>query len=165
MAELVLTSGEIALIDDEDLPLVAGRRWFCFRSRGNYRYVVSGKSHALVLHRVITNAAPGMVVDHINGNVLDNRRSNLRVCTTAQNLANKKRKVTSKSPYKGICLDKRGNWRVAIGASYRRYRISGTFKCPIEAAAAYDLLAVLTYGEFACVNFPHVFPEFPLRKA
>lgn len=165
MAELVLSGGQISLIDEEDLPLVEGRRWRCQNAEGGYPYAFSGKAQRYVLHRLIACPPPGMFVDHVNGNTLDNRRCNLRVCTPSQNMANKKRKSNSRSPYKGICLDKRGNWRVAIGPSHRRHRVSGTFKRAEEAAMAYDLLAVLTYGEFACVNFPHVFPEFPLRKA
>lgn len=165
MAELILTGGHVSLIDDEDLPLIAGHRWFRLRAANDHFYVASGKSNSLLLHRVITEAPPGMVVDHINGDGLDNRRCNLRVCTYAQNLANRGRSRHSASPYKGISKDRRGNWRASVGPSTRRYRVSGSFKTPEEAAAAYDILAVLTYGEFACVNFPHVFHEFPLRKA
>ena len=166
MAQLKLKGGEVALIDDADVALVAGFEWRVAETAPGYRYVGACKKHSKPhLHRFLTGAPAGLVVDHINGNTLDNRRSNLRVCTFGENLQNRRKPRHSTAPYKGIEKDRLGNWRARIGPSSNRSRVSGSFKSPEEAAAAYDIFAVLRYGQFACLNFPHVFPEISQRKA
>ena len=103
-----------------------------------------GKFRTALLHRLIMNAPVGLQVDHINGNTLDNRRENLRLCTIQQNALNRRRKTTSRSPYKGVTWDKsRRNWKAILGRKHL-----GAFKSPEEAKACHDKAARNAYGEF-----------------
>lgn len=167
MAELVLKGGEVALVDDGDLPVLATRRWRRFTVATRYHYVATVGKDPILLHRFLTGAATGMCVDHINGDPLDNRRENLRVCTHAQNMLNKKKNSNSKNRFKGVTRSRHPNsWCASIGSKRAKsFRYLGYFRSEELAAAMYDIAAVLTYGEFACLNFPHVFPEVSQRKA
>lgn len=98
-----------------------------------------------------------MMIDHKNGNGLDNRRSNLRFCTNAQNQHNQ-RKWGSRSGkplssrYKGVSWHRRGHWRAKIQAQGKR-RYLGQFQSEEAAARAYDRAARELHGEFAVLNF------------
>lgn len=93
------------------------------------------------------------LVDHANGNGLDNRRANLRPATPAQNLANARPRGGASS-FKGVTwrADRR-QWRARITASGRRHQL-GYFKTEVAAALAYDVAARTMFGEFARTNFP-----------
>jgi hypothetical protein len=94
---------------------------------------------------------PGALVDHVNGDTLDNRRENLRVATHAENSQNK-RKISK--GFKGV-YERRGHWIASIAACGTRVRL-GSFATPEEAAMAYDDGARKWHGPFARVNFPRV---------
>ncbi len=97
MAERIpLTRGQFALVDDEDLPLVLGQRWYANRSSTGQYYAINGQR--LGMHRLITNCPKGLEVDHINHDTLDNRRSNLRVCTHKENMRNGKYALATECP-------------------------------------------------------------------
>jgi len=107
-----------------------------------------------LMHRLITNAPAGMLVDHRNHNGLDNRRENMRVCTREQNSHNQRPYRGSSCGYKGVTLHKRdGVFEVNI-----RYKGNlnyiGRFKDADDAARAYDKKAKELFGEFAYLNFP-----------
>jgi len=109
------------------------------------------------LHRVIMEAKPGEVVDHINGNPSDNRRRNLRICTHAENLRNsKKRKGYKHSKYKGVGLmgskhRRRKSWRARIFVDKKQITL-GYFLTENEAAEAYNAAAQKYFKEFAILN-------------
>lgn len=108
-------AGLFAIIDEIDAAQ-SGHRWHLssgYVKRGDY---VNGKWRPVSLHRVITNAPPGVPVDHINGNELDNRRVNLRVCTPQVNSQNRHRKASGKSSsLLGVCFDSRASkWRATL---------------------------------------------------
>jgi hypothetical protein len=113
------------------------------------------------LHRMIIDVPGGMMVDHINGNRLDNRRCNLRVCTNRQNCQNQTiARKDNTSGYKGVSYSRRHRkWRAWIAAgSLRsngtRKNVSlGYFADAADAARAYDAAARLHFGEFARCNF------------
>jgi len=109
------------------------------------------------LHRLIMKPAPGLVVDHISGETLDNRRSNLRVCTNAENSRNSQRIYTSKTGYKGVhSASANGSflpWRARIKHNYKEIQL-GTFATKEEAALAFDNASRKYFGEFARLNFP-----------
>ena len=101
-------------------------------------------------HREIMTPPTGMVVDHVNRDRLDNRRSNLRVCTQSQNLANSPKLRGGSSRFKGVSI-RRGRWRAQIGISGKIIHL-GYFTDEAAAARAYNEAAQATFGEFALLN-------------
>jgi hypothetical protein len=99
------------------------------------------------------NAQKGILVDHRNGNGLDNRRINLRLCTDAQNRANRRLQRNNKSGFKGVFLNaKNGKFLAHVQVNKKTFYL-GSFVSPIDAAKAYDKAAKLHFGEFARLNF------------
>lgn len=152
------------LIDDADEPIFNQYVWMLKRSgyvSGYRKGDVLQKS--VLLHRAILGIQhiKGVIqVDHINFNKLDNRRSNLRICTNSQNHMNFKRK-NELTGYYGIAISKREMSRGRILIRYyakvrvgsKRYYV-GTFKTAIEAAIARDKFVIEHHGDFATLNFP-----------
>ena len=148
------------IVDDKDFVGLNKHKWYPSQRTKNKLYVCrtsfDGGKHELSMHRVILLTPPTKETDHINGNTLDNRRCNLRVCTKSQNQMNRQLSPTNKSGFKGVHWDRyRNKWRTTIKAGPRqRYVASNT--CLIKAAVAYDKAAIKHFGEFACLNFPHL---------
>jgi len=153
--EIPLTKGQIALIDDEDYDLISQYKWHVIEKHGYYantKVKISGKQKNLSMHRLIMNAQPGQYVDHINHNTLDNRKSNLRICTAQQNQMNKKKKP-GLSMYKGVAWDKIcEKWSARIKFNGKNLYL-GRFDEEIEAAKAYNEAASKYFGEFAHFNY------------
>lgn len=155
--------GEIvayATIDSGDLPLVGHISWSM--SKADYPYAIGnikvGKTWktGVRMHRLILGAQPGQMIDHINGNCLDNRRKNLRFCNKSQNGTNSKLPKNSTSGYKGVTYYKRYEqygtpWMAQIGFNWKHTTI-GYFKTPKEAAVAYNKKAKEIHGDFAKLN-------------
>lgn len=144
------------LVDDCDYEFLSKVNWFFMKKHGGKGgYVVSTKrtnGYRHSMHRVIMGLQKmnGVQVDHINGDTLDNRRQNLRLCSAAENSRNtRKRSVPSKSKYKGVRRNKHG-WRAAVNAG-KRY-LSRVMPDEITAAAAYNVMARKLHGDFACLN-------------
>ena len=148
--------GRYALIDDEDYALVAPYKW-CLYANG---YVMAhirpepGVRRTLYMHRIIMDAGRGEKVDHVDGDPLNNRRSNLRFATSAQNAANSY-KVKSASGYKGVFRGKGKTvpWDAKIRID-GKVRHLGCFATREEAARVYDDAARRLHGQFARLNFP-----------
>lgn len=150
-----LTQGKFALIDEEDFLLVGHLRWHV--SNG-YAYNRMGR---IAMHRLVMGAAPEQIVDHINGNTLDNRRCNLRFATRSTNAANGQRNKGGSSKFKGVHFYKRDSrWTAQIKKDYKRIHL-GYFDNEEDAARAYDEAAVALFGEYALVNFPDRLGEAP----
>ncbi len=117
-------------------------------------YVVTYKNgKQIYLHRLIMSPKNNERVDHINHNLLDNTKKNLRICNQAQNQWNRIKKIPTKSKYKGLSWDRtRNKWKVYVEKYRKRYYI-GIFKDELDAAKAYDNAAVKYFGEFAKTNF------------
>lgn len=110
----------------------------------------------VLLHRHITKAARDLSVDHINHDPLDNRLSNLRLCTHAENMRNIDKKAKATSGYKGVSFYKRdGTFSAYITKNYKKIHI-GYFQTAKEAAQAYDHKARELFGEFANLNFKEI---------
>lgn len=156
MKEIPLSQGMVALVSNEDYERVARFKWTLKRN-GNrcyaYRRDYSNGGRHIPLHRFILDAPPEMEVDHINGDGLDNRRENIRLCTHSENSRNTNRASNNTSGYKGVSRDHRdGRWDSYITLNQRRIHI-GRFGTAIEAARAYDAKAREIFGEFAKLNF------------
>ena len=109
---------------------------------------------SLPMHRLIMDAPKGMDIDHINGNPLDNRKSNLRICTRAENMRNRGAQKNNTSGYKGVGWCKhRKKWHAQIKHNGKQIYI-GRYKDKEEAARAYDAKAKELHGEYAHLNFP-----------
>jgi hypothetical protein len=153
MSKLIeLTRGLFATVDDEDFELLCRHEWYSspcggkmYASRSNWKK----KPSTIRMHRVITNAAPGQYVDHINGNTLDNRRANLRLCTQSQNLMNKRKMSNNTSGVSGVTWDKsKGKWQVTIRANFKNHFI-GRYDTIAEATKARHEAVRRLHGEFA----------------
>ena len=149
--EVPLTQGKIALIDDEDWPVVAGRTWCAVRHHNTF-YAKSSRHPSVMLHRLILPVPGGYQVDHINGDGLDNRRLNLRMATHGQNQQNGAKPRNNTSGLKGV-VRKGTLWGAQIRSGGKAYYL-GTFSTRLQAAWAYDDAARRLHGEFARLNFP-----------
>jgi hypothetical protein len=149
---ITLTGGRVCLIDPADIPLVSPFRWGAHKSR-NGLYVTRYRPTRVLMH-VFLMGAKG--VDHINGNGLDNRRSNLRSATPVQNAANKGKSSRSKNMYKGVVppAGRRRRWSAVIWESKSKSTHLGYFATEEAAARAYDKAAKERHGEFARLNVP-----------
>lgn len=154
MKKIKLTKGKFAIIDDEDFELVSQYSWqVCPASSDKLRAktIVRGKN--LYMHRLILGDREGLFIDHINRDPLDNRRKNLRYCTTSQNLMNRGVQKNNTTGYKGVVFDRRGrkNWFAKIRFQYKVFYL-GYHSTAEEAAIAYNKKAKELHGEFAYQN-------------
>jgi len=152
MKEIILTGGHITLVDDEDYECLKDFKWTLMRQQNVKSQYAQCKIHGRVqlMHRIITSAPRGSVVDHINGNGLDNRKNNLRVCSQADNCRNQKLSHNNKFGYKGV-QKKNSKYTASIRVNRQLIHL-GIFNTPQEAADAYDCAAVEHFGEFALTN-------------
>lgn len=159
--EIILRDGEIALIDEIDYDKIMALHppgcvgWYCAYFKNGKRYALSSRSRKVQsMHREILGlerrkpfeTRKKIEVDHINGDGLDNRRGNLRVCSRGQNQANRGPK--SGKRYKGIYKCPSG-WVAMVAGRYAGYS-----RVEEEAACLYDKGAKKRWGEFAYLNFP-----------
>ena len=151
MKEIPLTRGRVAIVDDEHYWWLTKWKWY-YGSNGYAVRNAPGKRHKY-MHCVIMDTPPGMDTDHINGDRLDNRRSNLRVCTRAQNTHNQKVSKANSSGYKGVHWHKHDKrWRTQIKTGGKKIYL-GNFHSKEYAALAYNRGALQYHGAFANLNY------------
>ena len=165
-------SDEHTIVDDEDYDKVVEHlrryrkdgslskksgKWYLWKSTTGRKYAMSGNRRSSV-HRVVMGNPKGVDIDHIDGDGLDNRKENLRICTHSQNCCNKKVRRDSRSGYKGVYVRKGGSRFQAYISDpatkfpKKRHITLGTYGTVEEAALAYNKKALEMYGEFAVLN-------------
>lgn len=108
-----------AFIEDADFELINQFKWHIRDNKNTFYAATTLKKKEILMHRLIMNAPKGLVVDHIDGNGLNNQRDNLRVVTTHQNNRNQHTLKTSKYP--GVYWDKKSKkWTVSINLKYKK---------------------------------------------
>lgn len=147
-----LTQGQMTIIDEEDFQLAKQYKWHAHKQHNIYYAVTTigqkPNRKAVRLHRLLSNCPERMVVDHIDGNGLNNCRDNLRICTNSENVKNRKIQINNTSGYKGVTWHKREQkWRAQIQMNNKQIQL-GSFDNPEDAYAAYCEAAEKYHGEF-----------------
>jgi hypothetical protein len=155
--EIPLTKGMVAIVDDEDYPELSKHKWYCALCMGKsyaarqIRLKNGGQAKSY-MHREILGVGKGEHVDHISADTLDDRRSNLRICTMAQNQHNRqKTRGNTTSRFKGVWRDKFGRYRAQIHCGNVKINL-GSYHSEQEAAYAYNAAATSFWGDFARLN-------------
>lgn len=155
-----LTKNMYAIVDAEDYEMLSKYKWSYHRSgyasRNVYSHMLGGKekTKTIFMHRVINKTPKDLVTDHINGDKLDNRKSNLRSVTRSQNAANLMRMPRSNSGYYGVSYHRMTSKWQAYGVyeNGKTYYI-GIYDTAYEAAQARDNYVKRVFGECAKLNF------------
>lgn len=158
--ELALTKGQVATVDAEDYERLSKFKWYAAWHPFSKTFYVQratrldGHRTTISMHREILRITdPRIQVDHRDHNGLNNRRENLRVCSSAENNRNQRKRSGCSSRYKGVCWYRRdGLWKAYIRSDGRVVHL-GYFSSEEDAARAYDAAARKAFGEFALTNF------------
>jgi hypothetical protein len=146
-AQIRLKNGSVVIVDDCDEDLMRKFRWSLICGYASTQYA----GNATRMHRMIIGAKPGEIVDHINRNRLDNRRENLRLCSSSENAINSWR-CGSDLRTRGVTTSGK-DIRARINVNRDHYAL-GRFPSEKAAALAYDAAARVLHGEFAILNYP-----------
>ena len=148
MLTIKCSQGKAAAVSDIDYAKLSVHKWYASQSKSGVWYATSGKGVAM--HRMVMRAKKGQIVDHIDGNGLNNRRENLRFVTHEQNAANSRVRAVRPGYLRGIERTKEG-YRAVI--RHRGQAIYGpSFTRRIDAAKDYDRIKIMLHGEYACTN-------------
>jgi hypothetical protein len=154
MKAIPLTRGFAAVVDDEDYDRLCKHKWCALVSRdgrvmGFRRQWMKAKKRyrSLYMHREITDAPKGRYVDHINFDTLDNRRSNLRLCSPLESVRHQRGRRKRRFEHKGITAFRNGQYRARISVNGKPIEL-GTFPTQKAAGEAYQKAAEKYFGEF-----------------
>lgn len=148
MKYITLSQDRQTIVDDEDYEELSKYKW---HTANGYvvRHVSSKPDIREYMHRAVNKTPVGLVTDHINGDKLDNRRSNLRAATVSQNGANTLKRRSYGNFSKGVSLHRKtGLWRARLQVKGKPVMCK-YFKTPEEARVAYQQAAKKLFGEFA----------------
>jgi hypothetical protein len=149
-----LTKGAKAIVDADDYKVLSSKKWYLSdkgyaeRTEKNLK----GQTIKIKMHREILKTPKGVFTDHINGNKLDNRRSNIRLCTKAQNACNRGLPKNNTSGHKGVCwYAPKEMWKAYIMKN-RKQILLGYYANLTEASSAYNKASLLLHGQFSKPN-------------
>lgn len=149
--QIPLTQGKFAIVDAADYEWLMQWKWR-YHWAGYARRQGESRKQDILMHREILATPKGMDTDHINGNRLDCRRINLRICSRKENVRNQLPKAGFSSKYKGVSWSKAAKkWYASIKVDGRGRNL-GLFSNEMDAANAYDAAAKKAFGEFAKIN-------------
>lgn len=152
MRTIKLTRGFEAIVDEDDYERLTTMAWQYNSGYAQRRQWINGKRVGVKMHRMAINAPPGVHVDHINGNKLDNRKSNLRLASRAENNRNATKRYNNRSGYKGVNYHPPSKkWQARITVN-KKTKSLGLFLTAEDAALAYNNAALKFFGEFAKTN-------------
>lgn len=158
MRTIELTKGFCATVDDEDYARLSGMKWHAWvKTRSDGTRAIYAQCNAGKMHRIIMNAPRGVLVDHIDGDSLNNTRANLRLVTVGENNMNRRGVFMrsgcfTSSRFKGVTWNRaKGKWQAAIRVDGRSRHL-GLFAHEQDAAEAYDIAAAVAFGQFAKLN-------------
>lgn len=161
MKQIPLTQNQVTFVDEKDFEFINKFKWRASKAQSSLgKFYVTKKTprinvkvgKTIYMHRVLMNAKKGQIIDHKDGNGLNNQRSNLRFATAANNARNMAISKRNKTGFKGISWKKdMKKWQVRISFNYKDICI-GSFSDKIEAARAYNIAAIKYHGEFARLN-------------
>jgi hypothetical protein len=152
---ILLTRGLAATVDEADYEAVSELTWHAFDNQGKGWYartkipIGGGRYRHVFMHNLLLGIRG---VDHIDGNGLNNQRTNLRPATAVENARNRRKSPIGSSRYKGVYLFRPGVWRAMIGQDGKQHSL-GLFSSEVAAALAYDRAAKRMFGPFAAPNF------------
>lgn len=154
---ITLTQCKVALVDEDDFERLSAFKWCATRHRQRW-YAVRRATRVeggmiVRMHRQVLDAPSGLDVDHIDGDGLNNRRSNLRVATRLENARNQVCRRGGTSTFKGVSRSGTRRWRATIRLATGRLHL-GYFDSEEDAAKTYDVAAREHFGSFASLNFP-----------
>lgn len=154
MQKIPLTQGKFALVDERDFAELSKYKWSA-EKRGKIFYAsrylkkINGEKTRIRMHTEIKKSPHGKEIDHIDRNGLNNQRSNLRICTRAENERNKLERSDNKSGFKGVCWSKQyKKWRSRIQCNGKEFHL-GYFKDKIKACETYIKYCKIYHGKFA----------------
>lgn len=162
MKEIPLTQGRVALVDDANYGWLNQWKWCAARASCQYLFYAtrnvrtSGHRYYEHMHRAILGLQPGdgKQCDHVDGDGLNNQRSNLRISSQTENMHNRRKLIVGTSKYKGVCWYRRERkWRARIRVN-RKLISLGYFASETDAALAYNRAARKHFGDFALLNTP-----------
>jgi hypothetical protein len=144
--------GLFATVDAADFKKLSEYKWYACRHGPTVYAMCRKNGRAMYMHRMILRPRKGYLVDHIDGNGLNNRRCNLRVCTPQENQANRG-PCGGSSRFVGVFRNKDNKWQAGIQCRGVHYYL-GVYDDEVEAAKARDRKAYALHGEHAYLNFP-----------
>lgn len=150
MKEIKLSQNKVTQVDDSDFEYLSQFKWFAVNYHNHFYACTEIKAKQCLMHRMILKACKGQIIDHADGNGLNNQRKNIRFCNHSQNAVNR---IKRSGRYKYLGIWHSDN-RIRAGVRVNGKLINlGSFKSEIEAAIAYDQAALKYFGEFANPNF------------
>lgn len=147
--EMRFTNGLVATFTLSDIDVINSHKWRVSIGSHGHAYVMTSVrgGRPIAMHRLLLGAGKGSFVDHADGDGLNNRRDNIRLCTQSQNMANKVLERRNKLGIKGVSA-KGNRFRAIVTPNGRKIHL-GYYKTKEEAAAAYKGAATILWGEFA----------------